>query len=96
MGVTRADIERALGLCQEAARVGSPSGMGECWRVVQNGAVSATISRSSTFATTRRTVGRPVWVAAAGTPRVPAAISHILVQMCHHEKLIRWENCWRA
>jgi len=41
MGVTRADIELALGPCQEAARVGSPSGMGECWRVVQNGAVTA-------------------------------------------------------
>jgi len=32
----RADIEGALGPCQEAVRVGSPSGMGECWRVVQN------------------------------------------------------------
>lgn len=41
MGVTRADIERALGPCQEAKRVGSPSGMGECWRVVQNGTVTA-------------------------------------------------------
>lgn len=41
MGVTRADIERALGPCDEAERVGSPSGMGECWRIVQNGAVTA-------------------------------------------------------
>lgn len=39
--VTKADIERALGRCEEAARVGSPSGMGECWRIVQNGAVKA-------------------------------------------------------
>lgn len=41
MGVTKADIERALGPCDKAERVGSPSGMGECWRVVQNGAVTA-------------------------------------------------------
>lgn len=41
MAVTRADIEAALGPCEEAARVGSPSGMGECWRVVQNGEVKA-------------------------------------------------------
>ena len=41
MGVTRADIERALGPCDAAERVGSPSGMGECWRIVQNGAVKA-------------------------------------------------------
>jgi eukaryotic-like serine/threonine-protein kinase len=41
MAVARADIERALGPCEEAERVGSPSGMGECWRVVQNGAVKA-------------------------------------------------------
>lgn len=41
MVVTRADIEGALGPCQEAARVGSPSGMGECWRIVQNGTVKA-------------------------------------------------------
>ncbi|SOJ54610.1 Serine/threonine-protein kinase PknL [Mycobacterium simulans] len=39
--MTRADIELALGPCQEAERVGSPSGMGECWRIVQNGAVKA-------------------------------------------------------
>ncbi len=41
MVVTRADIERALGPCQEAERIGSPSGMGECWRVVQNGEAKA-------------------------------------------------------
>lgn len=41
MAVTRADIEGALGPCQEAERVGSPSGMGECWRIVQNGEVKA-------------------------------------------------------
>ena len=41
MVVMRTDIERALGSCEEAARVGSPSGMGECWRVVQNGEVKA-------------------------------------------------------
>ncbi|BBX58335.1 Serine/threonine-protein kinase PknL [Mycobacterium shottsii] len=41
MGVTRADIERALDPCQEAERVGSPSGIGECWRIVRNGAVTA-------------------------------------------------------
>lgn len=41
MTVTRTDIEAALGPCDEAARVGSPSGMGECWRVVQGGAVKA-------------------------------------------------------
>src|SRR5215211_1850943 len=41
MAVTRADIEAALGPCEEAARVGSPSGMGECWRVVQEGEVKA-------------------------------------------------------
>lgn len=39
--VAKEDIERALGRCEDAARVGSPSGMGECWRIVQNGAVSA-------------------------------------------------------
>lgn len=41
MVVTRADIEGALGPCDEASRVGSPSGMGECWKIVQNGAVTA-------------------------------------------------------
>lgn len=41
MTVTRTDIEGALGPCDEAARVGSPSGMGECWRIVQNGDVKA-------------------------------------------------------
>ena len=41
MGVTKADIEAALGPCEDTARVGSPSGMGECWRVVQNGEVKA-------------------------------------------------------
>jgi serine/threonine protein kinase len=41
MTVTRAAIEAALGPCEEAARVGSPSGMGECWRIVQNGEVKA-------------------------------------------------------
>lgn len=41
MAVTRGDIEAALGPCEDARRVGSPSGMGECWRVVQNGAVKA-------------------------------------------------------
>lgn len=34
-------MERALGPCDEAKRVGSPSGMGECWRIAQNGAVQA-------------------------------------------------------
>jgi eukaryotic-like serine/threonine-protein kinase len=34
MPVTRADIEATLGPCDEAARVGSPSGSAECWRVV--------------------------------------------------------------
>jgi serine/threonine protein kinase len=41
MVVTKSDIEKALGPCQEASRVGSPSGMGECWRIVQNGEVKA-------------------------------------------------------
>ncbi len=41
MTVTQADIEGALGPCQEAVRAGSPSGMGECWRIVQNGKVKA-------------------------------------------------------
>lgn len=41
MPVTRADIEAALGACEEAAPVGSPSGSGECWRVVQSGDVMA-------------------------------------------------------
>ncbi len=41
MTVTKADIETALGPCDEAARIGSPSGMGECWRIVQNGEVKA-------------------------------------------------------
>lgn len=41
MAVTRADIEAALGLCDEAARVGSPSGSGECWRVMRGGEASA-------------------------------------------------------
>jgi serine/threonine protein kinase len=41
MTVTRADVEGALGPCQEAARIGSPGGMGECWRIVQNGEVKA-------------------------------------------------------
>jgi serine/threonine protein kinase len=41
MAVTRADIEAALGPCDEAARVGSPSGSGECWRVVRGGEVTA-------------------------------------------------------
>ena len=35
MAVTREDIERALGPLQEAERVGSPGGSGECWRVVR-------------------------------------------------------------
>ena len=49
MTVTKADIEAALGPCDEAARIGSPSGMGECWRVVQGGAVKAckVITRNS-------------------------------------------------
>lgn len=41
MTVTRSDIEKALGPCEEVSRVGSPSGMGECWRVVQNGVALA-------------------------------------------------------
>ncbi len=41
MAVTRADIEQALGPCDEVARVGSPGGSGECWRVVQGGEVLA-------------------------------------------------------
>lgn len=41
VGLVREDIERALGPCDEAARIGSPSGSGECWRVVRNGAVLA-------------------------------------------------------
>lgn len=39
--VTRADIEAELGPCDEAARAGSPSGSGECWRIVQGGQVKA-------------------------------------------------------
>ncbi|HEY4280211.1 MAG TPA: serine/threonine-protein kinase [Conexibacter sp.] len=35
MAVTKEDIETELGPCDEAKRVGSPSGMGECWRVVR-------------------------------------------------------------
>src|SRR3954451_246703 len=35
MAVSKEDIEAELGACDEAKRVGSPSGMGECWRVVQ-------------------------------------------------------------
>lgn len=41
MAVTRADIEAALGLCDEVDRVGSPSGSGQCWRVVRGGEVMA-------------------------------------------------------
>ena len=41
MAVTRADIEAVIGGCDEAAPFGSPSGSGECWRVVQGGAVMA-------------------------------------------------------
>lgn len=41
VAVTRVDIEAALGACEEAARMGSPSGSGECWRLVQNGQVFA-------------------------------------------------------
>jgi serine/threonine protein kinase len=41
MTVTRGDIEAVLGPCDEAVRVGSPSGMGECWRIVQSGDVKA-------------------------------------------------------
>jgi serine/threonine protein kinase len=41
MTVTRADIEAELGPCDEADRVGSPSGSGECWRIVQAGQVKA-------------------------------------------------------
>lgn len=33
MAVTQADIEREFGACDEAERVGSPSGSGECWRI---------------------------------------------------------------
>lgn len=41
MGVTRDDIERALGHCEQVERVGSPSGVGECWRVSRDGEVLA-------------------------------------------------------
>lgn len=41
MPVTKDDIERVLGPCDEAAPVGSPSGSGECWRVVQGSTVMA-------------------------------------------------------
>lgn len=41
MAVTRADIEQALGPCHEVERVGSPSGSGECWRVVRGNDVHA-------------------------------------------------------
>lgn len=39
--INRQDIEDALGPCEEVGRVGSPSGSGECWRLVQNGEVRA-------------------------------------------------------
>jgi serine/threonine protein kinase len=35
VAVTREDIEAELGPCDEAVRVGSPSGVGECWRIAQ-------------------------------------------------------------
>jgi serine/threonine protein kinase len=41
MAVSRADIEAELGSCEEAERVGSESGSGECWRVVRGGTVLA-------------------------------------------------------
>jgi serine/threonine protein kinase len=41
MAISRADIEKALGACSAAARVGSQSGSGECWRIEQNGRVFA-------------------------------------------------------
>lgn len=41
MAVTRQDVEAELGPCDDARRVGSPSGMGECWRVVQGSDVIA-------------------------------------------------------
>ncbi|MEJ7786053.1 MAG: serine/threonine-protein kinase [Solirubrobacteraceae bacterium] len=41
MAVTKEDIEAELGACDDARRVGSPSGMGECWRVVQGSDVIA-------------------------------------------------------
>lgn len=41
MTVCKEDIEDALGPCDDARRVGSPSGMGECWRVEQGGEVVA-------------------------------------------------------
>lgn len=41
MTVTKEDIEAALGPCDDARPIGSPSGMGECWRVVQGADVIA-------------------------------------------------------
>lgn len=41
MAVTKADIEAALGPCDEATRIGSPSGTGECWRVVRGNEITA-------------------------------------------------------
>jgi hypothetical protein len=41
MAVTKADIEIELGPCDEADRVGSLRGSGECWRVVRGGDVMA-------------------------------------------------------
>jgi serine/threonine protein kinase len=39
--LSRQEIEAELGPCQECDQVGSPSGSGECWRVVRNGQVQA-------------------------------------------------------
>lgn len=41
MAVAKEDIEAELGACDDAQRVGSPSGMGECWRVVRGSDVIA-------------------------------------------------------